>query len=134
MAWDGYSWIVATDPPGYGTGPVANGVPVPTTAPTVAMQWTPARPVPCRVEVSCTVVTAATTVTLTATWVDPQAGPQSYTWENATTLSPGVRFELPLLLTAAAGEPVQVVVTAGTANQVYVTGRITPLVAFGAIG
>jgi len=73
---------------------------------------------------SITVTTAATTVTLSCSWTDPQAGAQSYTWENATNLPVGVRLELPLLIACQAGTAIQVLATAGTANQVYVTADI----------
>jgi len=106
--------------------PLANGVRLTGTTAQTVLADVPPYTVPCRVEVSLTVVQAAT-VTLAASWTDPALGPQGYTWENGTSLPVGIRFELPLVVQAQGGTAVTVTAQAGVADAVQVTGRITRL-------
>jgi hypothetical protein len=69
------------------------------------------------------VVTASTTVTLTASWTDG-SGSQTYTWVNATSEPVGSYHNAPLYLNATTGSAITITATAGTANQVYVSGTI----------
>jgi hypothetical protein len=119
-------------PQGFGptasVGQVASGIEITTTVQTTVLTYTPSANTSLVVRASLTIITASTTVTLSASWTDPNSGAQTYTWENATSVPVGVRLELPLTILAAAGQPVQVSVTAGTVNQVFVTGCIERLV------
>jgi hypothetical protein len=79
-------------------------------------------------KLSIDVITAATTVTATLSWTNPNTGAQTFTWENAASLPVGTRLELPVPFLAQAGTTVTLTVTAGTANQVFVTGCIEKIV------
>lgn len=120
-----FSWPIQGFPPSPSAGgTVANAVEVAEVTQQVVLSYTPPVDSPLKVSVSLTIATATTTVTLSASWTDPNGGAQTYTWENASSLVVGVRFELPLILAAKAGDAVEVLVTVGTANQVFVTGSI----------
>jgi len=71
------------------------------------------------------VVTAATTVTLTIAFAD-SGGAQPYTPPalNAQSLAVGSHGVIAYDFEAVAGTPITLTVTAGTANQVYVTGAL----------
>ncbi len=106
---------------------VANAVEIANTSANAVMSYTPTGNVLIRATVSLTVTTATTTVTLSASWTDPNGGAQTYTWENVASVPIGVRLELPIVVAAQASQQVSVNVTAGTANQVYVTGALERL-------
>jgi hypothetical protein len=67
---------------------------------------------------------AATNVTASVSWTDPDGGADSMTWINAQTLGVGGYNLAPVPLLAAAGSTVTVTVQAGTANQVLVSAEI----------
>ncbi|MEM3859848.1 MAG: hypothetical protein QW478_10665 [Candidatus Micrarchaeaceae archaeon] len=71
------------------------------------------------------VVTAATTLTLTASWTDA-AGAQTYTWLNAVSEPVGSYTFLPLFINSTASA-ITITATAGTANQVYCSANIVSL-------
>jgi len=95
-----------------------------TTSATTVATFTPSAAGLYIIKAAVVVLTAATTVTLTATWTDPNGGALTYTWENATSLPVGTRLELPLVVTATSTAAISVSAMAGTANQVYVTAAI----------
>lgn len=69
------------------------------------------------------VITASTTVTLTASWTDA-TGAQTYTWVNAVSENTGSYTNLPLFISDAASGAITISATAGTINQVYVSASI----------
>ncbi|MEM3264926.1 MAG: hypothetical protein QXH07_03115 [Thermoplasmata archaeon] len=71
------------------------------------------------------VVTAATTLTLTASWTDA-AGAQTYTWLNAISEPVGSYTFLPLFINSTTSA-ITITATAGTANQVYCSANIVSL-------
>lgn len=96
---------------------------------TTVLTFTPAADGVFIVKLALTVKTAATTVTLSASWTDPtSATAETYTWENAESIAVGTRLELPIMFVAAANDAISISATAGTANQVYVSGSIEQLV------
>jgi len=74
------------------------------------------------------VITAATTVTASITWTNPNTGQQTYTWENAASISVGTRVELPVSILVSANSTVTITITAGTANQVFATAGLDKMV------
>lgn len=96
------------------------------TATTIAT-YTPASAGPFLLTVYFRVVTAATNVTLTATWTDV-TGAQTYTWLSASSQAIGSYNLLPLKI-ASTATVITISATAGTASQVYVTGTILPIAA-----
>jgi hypothetical protein len=99
-----------------------------TTTATTIVTFTPTAVGLFLLKVVVRVVTAATTLTLTASWYDAAGTAQTYTWENAASLPVGIRLELPVILAAGTGGAITVSATAGTANQVYVSAAIEELV------
>lgn len=78
------------------------------------------------IDCSVTIMTAATDLTLQATWTDPSSGSaETYTWYNAQSVAVGTVAQLPLKAIACAADAISVTATAGTANQAYVTTKIT---------
>lgn len=69
------------------------------------------------------VITAATNLTLTATW-DDGSGAQSYTWVNNTSQAVGSYHTAPLYINATTAAAITVTATAGTANQIYASATI----------
>ena len=69
------------------------------------------------------VVTAATTLTLSAAW-DDGTGAQTYTWVNSTSQAVGSYTLTQLYINATTSAAISISATAGTANQVYVSGTI----------
>ena len=69
------------------------------------------------------VITAATTVTLTATWTDV-TGAQTYTWVSAVSEPVGSYVLLPVYINSTASSAITVTITAGTINQVYASASI----------
>lgn len=99
-----------------------------TTATTV-LTYTPAASGVYEIGAALTVLTAATTVTLTAGWTDAASGAaQTYTFENAISIPVGTRMELPLTIVASSASAITLTATAGTASQVYVSGKIIEFV------
>jgi len=95
------------------------------TTTTTVLTYTPSATGQYNVQVSFRVVTATTTLTITASWYDAAGTAQTYTWLNAVPVAVGDYVLLPLDgFAAGSGGAITVSVTAGTANQVYVTGRI----------
>ncbi len=96
-----------------------------TTATTV-LTYTPTATGQFAIKLGFSVITAETTVTITATWTDPaSAAVQTYTWLSAFSAPVGTYELLPLdAIAASTASAVAVTVTAGTASQVWVTGRI----------
>jgi len=94
-----------------------------TVNPTTVATTTPAAAgtflVGCRVRV----VTAATVVTAHITYTDA-TGAQTSTWLNLDPLGIGSYDLAPVVIASAAGQAISVVVTAGTANQVYASAAI----------
>jgi len=99
-----------------------------TTTATTLVTFTPAATGLFLLKAVVRVVTAATTVTLQASWSDAAGTAQSYTWENATSLPVGIRLELPVIAAAGSAGAITVTATAGTANQVYCSAAIEELV------
>jgi len=99
-----------------------------TTTATTIVTFTPTAVGLFLLKVIVRVVTAATTITLTASWYDAAGTAQTYTWENAASLPVGIRLELPVILSAGTGGAITVSATAGTANQAYVSAAIEELV------
>ena len=69
------------------------------------------------------VVTAATTLTLSAAW-DDGTGAQTYTWVNSTSQAVGSYTLTQLYINATTSAAISISATAGTANQVYASGTI----------
>jgi hypothetical protein len=69
-------------------------------------------------------ITSSTTpVTITITWTDGR-GAQTYTMFNAYPFTADAHSIAPYFINAVANQPIIVTMTAGTANQVYVSGAI----------
>ncbi|MEM3264664.1 MAG: hypothetical protein QXH07_01790 [Thermoplasmata archaeon] len=96
-----------------------------TTATTIAT-FTPSAAGNFMIMVYARVVTAATTLTLTASWTDA-TGAQSYSWISSQSEPVGSYVFLPLFINSAASAAITVTATAGTANQVYVSANIISL-------
>lgn len=95
-----------------------------TTSATTIVSFTPATNGPFNIEGYVAVTTAATTITLQYLWDDPHLGAQTYSIINAVSEAVDT---YPLALTTVSAStlaPIQVIATAGTANQVYVTSII----------
>jgi hypothetical protein len=69
------------------------------------------------------VVTGATVITLTYNWTDV-TGAQSYTYLSAISEATGSYIIQPVFVNATTGTAIQVAVTAGTSNQVYVSASV----------
>ena len=93
-----------------------------TTSATSILSYTPSSQGNYMVMIYYSVITAATDLTLTLTWTD-STGSQSYTWVNDTSQAVGSYNVLPVFINSIASE-ITVTATAGTANQVYVSGSI----------
>lgn len=89
---------------------------------TTTMSYTPTSQGNYMVMVYYSVITAATDLTLTLTWTD-STGSQSYTWVNGTSQAVGSYNVLPVFINSIASV-ITVTATAGTANQVYISGSI----------
>ena len=96
-----------------------------TTAATTVATFTPFAQGNFMVTAYFRVITAATTVTLTATWSD-SSGAQTYTWVNAVSEPVGSYTQLPIYVNATASA-ITITATAGTANQVYVSANIVSM-------
>ena len=92
------------------------------TAPTNVLSYTTSADVNYIVGVYFRVVTADTVVTVTVSWTD-NSGAESYTLANATFVV-GSYGMTPLYVNVAASNAITVTVTAGTANQVYVSASL----------
>ena len=92
------------------------------TSATSILSYTPTSQGNYMVMVYYSVITAATDLTLTLTWTD-STGSQSYTWVNDTSQDTGSYNVLPVFINSIASA-ITVTATAGTANQVYVSGSI----------
>jgi hypothetical protein len=69
-------------------------------------------------------ITSSTTpVTITITWTDGR-GAQTYTMFNAYPFTADAHSIAPYFINAVANQPITLTITAGTANQVYVSGAI----------
>lgn len=98
------------------------------TAATKILTYTPGGTEALRISIGLAIVTAATMLTATITWTDPNAGAQSYSWYSAQNVSVGTPIQLPVMILAASDDQVSINVTAGTANQVFVTALIEKLI------
>lgn len=78
-------------------------------------------------------VTAATTVVSAQVTYTDAAGAQTSTWLNAVPKEVGSYDLMPIVISSAAGSPITVSVTAGTANQVYAGASIWGTAAGGQI-
>ena len=92
------------------------------TSATTVLSYTPSSQGNYMVMVYYSVITAATDLTLKLTWTD-STGSQSYTWVNGTSQAVGSYNVLPVFINSIASA-ITVTATAGTANQVYVSGSI----------
>lgn len=70
------------------------------------------------------VITAATIITATLSWTDPNNGPQTFNWENGGSVPVGSHSYEVYPFTASANTNVYVQITAGTASQVYASSSI----------
>lgn len=73
------------------------------------------------------VVTAATTVTLTAQWQDEDGVTRYYTWLNAVSEPTGSVSLSPVTIHATEGTGIFISITVGTVNQVYASATMTAL-------
>lgn len=92
------------------------------TSATTIVSYTPSSQGNYLVMVYYSVITASTDLTLTLTWTD-STGSQSYTWVNGTSQAVGSYNVLPVFINSIASV-ITVTATAGTANQVYISGSI----------
>ena len=92
------------------------------TSATSILSYTPTSQGNYMVMVYYSVITDATDLTLTLTWTD-STGSQSYTWVNDTSQAVGSYNVLTVFINSIASA-ITVTATAGTANQVYVSGSI----------
>ena len=102
----------------------ANGVLLTTTATTNVLQITALRRGLYRITPYLEVANAATVVTAQATWTDPVKGADSFSWYTAQSLAVDDYSLVPLLVRSTGGGLITLVVTAGTANNVTVSGWI----------
>ncbi len=94
-----------------------------TTSQTTIATYTPSTQGNYTLKVYARVITAATTLTLTANWTDA-SGVQSYSWVNAASEAVGSYTFLPIYINSLA-DAITISATAGTANQVYVSASIS---------
>ena len=92
------------------------------TSATTVLSYTPSLEGNYMVMVYYSVITAATDLTLTLSWTD-STGSQTYTWVNGTSQAIGSYNVLPVFINSIA-DAITVTATAGTANQVYISGSI----------
>lgn len=92
------------------------------TSATTILSYTPSSQGNYMVMVYYSVITAATDLTLTLSWTD-STGSQTYTWVNGTSQAIGSYNVLPVFINSIASE-INITATAGTANQVYISGSI----------
>lgn len=97
-----------------------------TTSATPILTWTPEVTGLYLLALSLNVQTAATTVTVSVTYTDPDTGATTVTPVNAVSEPVGVTPVI-MAFTAEGGSPITVSVTAGTANQVHVAGGLVAL-------
>jgi hypothetical protein len=93
-----------------------------TTSQTTVASFTPALQGNFEVNIYVRIVTAATNVTITVTYTSA-SGAKTYTMINQT-LNPDDYALVPFFFNAMPGSPINVNVTAGTANNVYVSADI----------
>ena len=74
--------------------------------------------------VSMAVLNAATTLTAQLTYTDPDGGAQTYTWVNAVNEAVGTYPQNVVNICAKGGTTINLVVTAGTANNIIASGFI----------
>ncbi len=67
---------------------------------------------------------AATDLTLTLAWTDPDAGAQTYDWYNTASVPVGVAMQGPRLIVAQGGQVVSITATAGTANNIKISATV----------
>lgn len=96
-----------------------------TTSPTTIVNYTPANSGDFTVYVYYRVITAPTTLSITLSWTD-DSGAQTMTVVPSSSQSVGVESVAPIYITADA-YAISVSATAGTSNQVYVSGSILAL-------
>jgi hypothetical protein len=93
------------------------------TSATSLTQYTPAAQGNFLIMVYYRVITATTNVTIQITYTDA-GGAQTITVLNIQSTAVGSYSTLPVFINAAAGSPITVQITAGTANQVYASTSI----------
>jgi hypothetical protein len=103
----------------------ANRILLTTTATTAIMTVTPQRTSLLEVSTYFSVITASTNVTITLSYTDPDAGAISYPILALTSEPVGAHPQPSVLILARGGTQVQLLFTAGTANQVTASGAIT---------
>ena len=67
---------------------------------------------------------AATTLTLSMSWTDPDAGADTYDWATGGSQAVGTAVFSGLLICAQGGTTITVSATAGTANNITVSANI----------
>ena len=115
----------ATGPAGPAGGAVASADEVQVTVTTgqTILTYTPTTSGPFLIGLYLRVITAATTVSAVVTYTDA-TGAQSQTLQASSSLAVGSYPLDSLTIDAVAGDAIDVVVTAGTANQVYASAAI----------
>ena len=114
-------WVVASPPPHVAD---AQETLLTTTNATTVATYTPTAQANYVARVYFRVVTATTTVTVKVTYADA-GGAQTDTVLNAQSCAVGSYSTLPVYFNAVSGTAIAVVVTAGTASQVYVSADIS---------
>jgi hypothetical protein len=121
FAWTGTTWISDTQ----GKVTVSDMQLTSTSATTVA-SLTPTVQGNYEIKVYYRVVTAATNLTITVTYTDGSGTLQTYSIVNGGSQTVGPYSCVPVLINATPSSPIQVVATAGTSNNVYVSCTIKP--------
>lgn len=103
----------------------ANGILLDTTNATTILSITPSRSGLYVLTPYVVVQTAATTLSLSLTWTDPDTGAQeSYRWYDATQVPVGVALQAPVLFRHRGGSPITLSAMAGTANRVRISAAL----------
>lgn len=126
LQYNGTNWVnVSTSTLGVNVKEVGNAseTELTTTSATTVATFTPAAAGNFMVMCYARVITAATTVTLELTWNDV-TGAQTFYWQDAVSDATGSYMLPPAYINAATSAAIDVIATAGTANQVYVSATI----------
>jgi hypothetical protein len=103
----------------------AKRVPLTGTAATTVLSATARKTSLFALSAYASVANAQTNLTLQATWTDPDTGnPQTYTWLNNVAEPVGVYPQNTIIVAAKGGTALSIVATAGTANNIKITGTI----------
>lgn len=123
LQYNGTNWVNTTVTSNVAEKANASDTELTVTTATTVATFTPTAQGNFMVNVYYRVVTAATVLTLTATW-DDGTGAQTYTWVNTTSQAVGSYVLAPVYVNATTAAAITITATAGTANQVYVSGTI----------